>query len=89
MVGFCRVVIFSLTLTIRLYTGPNGTGSLVSTPETDSRGNFYTGRAVSFRNILYPTVTDAGGQTLYMASGIGTGACNSCHNISQDKIYVK
>ncbi len=75
--------------TIKLYTGPNGTGSLVTTLETDSRGNFYTGSAVSFKSHLYPSVTDANGQTIYMAAGISTGACNSCHNISQDKIYVK
>lgn len=72
--------------TVKLYSGPNGTGTLVKTIEVDGKGNFYTTGSVSFGTGLYPTVTGTSGNISKMASAITTGACNSCHGTSTGKI---
>lgn len=73
---------------VRLYTGPDGTGTLKATVYVDAKGNFYTTEAVNFSGGLYPAVTGTNGQTKYMGSTTTTGACNSCHNVSEDKIWI-
>jgi hypothetical protein len=73
--------------TVKLYTGPNGTGSLVKTIEVDGKGNFYTTNSIDFGTGLYVTVTGKSGSVSTMSSSINTGQCNSCHN-SSDKITV-
>ncbi|HSH20763.1 MAG TPA: hypothetical protein VLA03_09935 [Draconibacterium sp.] len=79
--------------TVKLYTGPNETGTLVKTIEVDGKGNFYTTADINFANGLYVTVTGAGagatGNTNKMASSITTGQCNSCHGSSVGKISVE
>ena len=72
--------------TIRLYSQPNGAGSVVATIQGDAKGNFYTTDNIDFGNGLYPSVTNSSGQTSYMSSTISTGACSSCHGVSQAKI---
>lgn len=74
--------------TLKLYTGPNGTGSLVTTLAIDKLGNVYTTNSVDFSSGLYPVVISSGGQTQYMGSKTTTGACNSCHGVSQDVVWV-
>lgn len=64
--------------TVKLYTGPNGTGTLKYTFQVDAKGNFYTSGAIDFAGGLYPTVVGAT-TTNHMSSSITTGACNSCH----------
>lgn len=73
--------------TIRLYTGINGTGDLKYTIEGDKKGNFFTTKSVDFGNGLYPVVS---GPTIsnHMSTPITTGACNSCHGVSTDRIWV-
>lgn len=73
---------------VKLYTGPNGTGDLVSTLEIDELGNFYTGKSINFIGGLYPSVTSKSGKTKYMSTPISLGACNSCHGVSTGKIWV-
>ena len=70
---------------LELYTGPNGTGSLVHTLQIDSKGNFYTTDNFSVSG-LYPVITGPSGQKQYMGSSITTGQCNSCHGSSTAKI---
>jgi hypothetical protein len=73
--------------TVKLYTGPNGTGSLVKTIEVDGKGNFYTTGAIDFGTGLYVSVTGKSGNVSTMNSSITTGQCNSCHD-SSNKIKV-
>ena len=74
--------------TVKLYSEPNGTGSLVATIEVDKNGNFYTTENIDFGAGLYPAVK---GPTLtkYMGSKISNGQCNSCHGVTNDKIWTK
>lgn len=72
--------------TVKLYSGPNGTGTLKYTVEVDSKGNFYTTENIDFGSGLYPSV--AGSSPKYMNSKATTGQCNSCHGVSQDKIWA-
>ncbi len=72
--------------TVKFYTGPNGTGSLVKSIAIDSKGNFHTTEAVDVSN-LYPAITGPSGTTQYMSTKPPTGACNSCHGVSTDKLW--
>ncbi len=82
---------FTATLpntTVKLYTAPNGGGSLVATVKVDGLGNFYTTEKVDFGDGLYPAVI--GNQTTkYMNSSVQSGACYSCHNSITGKIWAK
>ncbi len=74
--------------TVKLYTGPNGTGTLKCTIEVDGNGNFYTTEDVDFSTGLYPVVSSNSG-TNYMSSPIYSGNCVSCHGNSTSKIWAK
>lgn len=74
--------------TVKLYTGPNETGTLKYTIQVDAKGNFYTTSAIDFTGGLYPSVTGAT-STYSMSTPIETGACNSCHNgVIKSKIWT-
>jgi cytochrome c553 len=74
--------------TVKLFTGPDGTGTLVATLQVDAKGNFYTTNNVNFSAGLYPSVAGATA-TNSMSSSITTGACNSCHDgVSRSRIWV-
>lgn len=73
---------------IRLYTGINGTGQLKATIYGDAKGNFYTTESIDFSQGLYPSVTGSSGSTQYMQETTTSGACNSCHGVSTDKLWV-
>jgi len=72
--------------TVKLYTGPNETGTLKYTIMADAKGNFYTTENIDFGNGLYPSVK--GTLVNNMQSMITSGACNSCHNVTNDKIWT-
>jgi cytochrome c553 len=72
--------------TVKLYTGPNGSGTLVKTIEVDGKGNFYTSGTINFGSGLYPVVTGTTGSITNMTESIKTGACNSCHGVTTGKI---
>ena len=72
--------------TIKLYTQPNGGGTLAATIEGDAKGNFHSTDNLDFGSGLYPVVTNTIGQSVYMSSAITQGACNSCHGVNQDRI---
>lgn len=74
--------------TIKFYTGPNGTGTLMYTISGDNLGNFYTTQAMNFTAGLYPAVQGKT-TTMYMSTSISTGQCNSCHGVSTGKIWAQ
>ncbi len=76
-------------VTVRLYSGPNGTGVLKATVDGDRLGNFFTSDGVKFSGWLFPSVTGPSGKTEYMTTGITDGACNNCHGVTEKKIWVK
>ncbi len=73
---------------VKLYTGPDGTGTLKKTIQADAKGNFFTTEAIDFGTGLYPSVS-GGSITKYMSSAITAGQCNGCHGVSTDKIWIK
>jgi len=74
--------------TVKLYTGPNGTGTLKYTLQVDKKGNFYTTTNIDFTGGLYPAVT-GNSATKYMGSTTSNGQCNSCHGSSTGKIWAQ
>jgi cytochrome c553 len=74
--------------TVKLYTGPNGTGSLVKIIEVDGQGNFFTTEDIDFGQGLFPAVQGAT-TTKYMGTTAASGQCNSCHGVSTDKIWTE
>ncbi len=74
--------------TVKLFTGPNGSGSLKYTIQVDGKGNFYTTNNLDFSGGLYPAVS-GNGTTRFMGSSIASGQCNSCHGNSTEKIWTK
>jgi hypothetical protein len=74
--------------TVRLYSGPNGTGDLKYTIQVDALGNFYTTEDISFGDGLYPSV-QGDVQTKYMQTSLSTGQCNSCHGSTVDRIWTE
>lgn len=74
--------------TVKLYSGSNGTGELIATIQVDENGNFYTTQAINFGTGLYATV-EGNSATKNMISSLTTGACNSCHGVSVDRIWTE
>jgi cytochrome c553 len=74
--------------TVKLYTGPNGTGDLRATLEVDLKGNFYTTEPIEFGDGLF-TLVEGDLTTQPMNSKVTTGACNSCHGNSTEKIWAR
>ncbi|MFN8310894.1 MAG: hypothetical protein U0T73_13110 [Chitinophagales bacterium] len=72
--------------TVKLYTQPNGAGTLVATVDGDSKGNAYTTDNINFGSGLYPVVVNAAGQSMYMSSTTTNGSCNSCHGVTEGVI---
>ena len=72
---------------VDFYTGPNETGTLKQTVLIDSKGNFYTTAQFNPEG-LYPVITGPTGNKKMMGSSLSTGACNSCHGSSTDKLWV-
>jgi hypothetical protein len=70
-----------------LFTEPNMQGTLKYTIEVDGKGNFYTTETIDFGTGLYPAHQNSNGNFKYMQSAIINGQCQSCHNVSTDKIW--
>jgi hypothetical protein len=73
---------------VKLFTGPDGTGTLKATIQVDAKGNFFTTEAIDFTGGLYPKITGTSGTSMAMGSSITMGQCNSCHGVSTNKIFV-
>jgi len=74
-------------VTVRLYTGINGTGTLMATIQGDALGNFYTTENIAFGSGLFPSVQGTGAPK-FMTTAIMMGQCNSCHGVSTDKMWT-
>lgn len=74
--------------TVRLYTGPQGSGTLVHTIYGDRLGNFYTTEKIDYSGGLYPAIEGATG-TQYMPDPVTHGDCNSCHGNSTDRLWAR
>lgn len=74
--------------TVKLYTGPNGSGTLVKTIEVDGKGNFYSTADINFANGLNITVKGTTGNKNKRASLVTTGQCSSCYGSGTGKISV-
>jgi hypothetical protein len=72
----------------RLFTAPQGNGSLKLQLEGDGTGNIYTSQTVDFGNGLYPAIINASGDTAFMNEAIHDGACNRCHGQNTDRITL-
>ncbi|MGE5356315.1 MAG: hypothetical protein ACM3PT_08770 [Deltaproteobacteria bacterium] len=73
---------------VKLFTGPDGTGTLKYTIEGDGYGNFFTTENIDFGTGLYAVVQ--GNNLLnYMAPKLANGKCNECHNQSSNRIWIK
>lgn len=71
---------------VKLFTQPNGGGSLKYTIPIDSKGNFYSTDNIEYTG-LYPVIVGSSGSQFSMSSSISTGACNTCHTGS-DKLIA-
>lgn len=74
--------------TINLYDGIQATGNLVATVEADSLGNFYTTEDIEFGVGLYIEVI-GDSSSAQMGARITSGACNKCHGVITNRIWVK
>lgn len=75
--------------TVKIYTGPNASGTLRASIEVDGQGNFYTTENIDFAGGVYPIITGSSGDIHYMTETISMGQCNSCHGITTNKIWVR
>lgn len=73
---------------VLLFTGPNGTGDLVTTLQVDKVANFYTTKGIAFGNGLYPAVQSPDGKMRYMTTFITNGQCNGCHGVTNEVIKM-
>ncbi len=74
--------------TIKLYTGPNGTGTVKYTIEGDANGNFYTTEEIDLSIGLYASV-EGNKIKNYMGDQLMSGKCNNCHNLQSNRIWVR
>jgi hypothetical protein len=75
--------------TVKLYSGPNQTGTLRAIIEVDGKGNFYTTQNIDFTGGVFPVIIGSSGDIHYMITTISMGECNSCHGVTNDKIWVR
>jgi len=76
---------------IQLYTKPKAQGELVGTFYGDASGNFYSTEKIDFSAGLYPTLLGTPGvkeDTKHMPTPIFSGACNSCHGPTTEKLGI-
>ncbi len=74
--------------TVKIYSHPNGNGNVLATIEVDAKGNFYTTESIDLSSGTYPSITGASGSTRDMPDITTSGACNSCHGVSQARIWI-
>ncbi|HKJ78100.1 MAG TPA: hypothetical protein VKA10_01140 [Prolixibacteraceae bacterium] len=74
---------------VKLTTEPQAGGNVIVSVEVDEKGNFYTTEPIDFGDGLYATLESQTGTKNYMQSKVLTGACNSCHGSSTDRIRVE
>jgi hypothetical protein len=75
--------------TVRLYTQPDGQGTLIAEIDADGKGNFYTTTQIDFSQGLYPTVRGINSEYQSMNQFLPNGTCNYCHGTIQPHIYLQ
>lgn len=73
---------------VELYSGPNGTGSLVHSLEFDRLANFFTTEYIDVTKGLYVGVRSATGNIEYMEGQITNGGCNQCHGETTEQLTI-
>lgn len=73
---------------VNLYDGIHATGNLIAKIEVDSFGNLYTTESIEFGTGLYVEVVGKS-ITAKMGGRITSGACNKCHGVITNRIWVK
>jgi hypothetical protein len=74
--------------TIELYSGPEGTGTLLSTLEVDDKRNFFTTDMLDIANGVYAVSSDGNGNREFMKGKVFNGGCNLCHGQITDDINI-
>jgi hypothetical protein len=77
--------------TVYLHSAPldsNITDSIIAVIEVDGVGNFYTTHQYGMLRGVYPSVTSSTGNKAFMKGPTSSGACNSCHGVTEAKINV-
>ena len=72
---------------VEFFTQANGAGQLMYTIQIDSYGNFYSTADMNVVG-LFPRVTGPTGTQQSMSTGLSSGKCNTCHNVSTSKIWA-
>ena len=72
---------------VEFFTQANGAGQLMYTIQIDSYGNFYSTADMNLVG-LFPRVTGPTGTQQSMSTGLSSGKCNTCHNVSTSKIWA-
>ncbi|MCB9224218.1 MAG: hypothetical protein R2780_02375 [Crocinitomicaceae bacterium] len=74
---------------IKLYSEPIEGGKLLETIEVDAYGNFYSPHRINYSKTVYPTVISPSGHKSNMVTGTTSGACNSCHGVTEQPIWIQ
>ena len=72
---------------VEFFTQANGAGQLMYTIQLDSYGHFYSTADMTLVG-LFPRVTGPTGTQQSMSTGLSSGKCNTCHNVSTSKIWA-
>jgi hypothetical protein len=79
-------------VTVRFYSGPNASGTLLLTLVSDASGNIHTGSTINLSGGVYPVVVNpTTGTTTAMPVSTTTGGCNAsgCHDATTNpRVYV-
>jgi hypothetical protein len=72
---------------VKFYTEPNGAGTMKYSIPIDANGNFFSTESISVSG-LFPSITGPSGLEYFMSSSPASGACNSCHGVSTNKLWA-
>lgn len=79
-------------ITVRIYSGPNSTGTLLLTLVSDASGNIHSSSSINLSGGVYPVVVNkTTGTVTAMPISTTSGGCNAsgCHNgTSNPRVYV-
>lgn len=75
--------------TVELFSGPDGTGTLLGSLEVDDKRNFFTTDMIDFTDGIYVATNDGNGNREFMEDKIFNGGCNLCHGQTTDEIIIE
>jgi hypothetical protein len=74
---------------VELYSGPDGTGTLLGLLEVDDKRNFFSTDMIDFTNGVYVATNDGDGNREYMEGQIFNGGCNLCHGETTGELIIE